>query len=63
MGGDTGWQQHLRLLQALWREEQELPIGLHRGRDGNERPLRLRIAMPQARDEIANYSRTASGRW
>jgi hypothetical protein len=41
------WQRRLRLLQALWREQQQLPIGRH-PRDGNEsRPLGSRIAVPR----------------
>jgi hypothetical protein len=30
VSGDRPWQRRLRLLQARWREEQGLPIGLHR---------------------------------
>jgi len=37
-------------LQALWREEQGLPIGEHRGK-----PLGSRLAMPGAKDQLSNY--------
>lgn len=48
--GDNAFQRSARLLQALWREENDLPIGLHR-----DRPLGSRLAMPQAKDALSNY--------
>lgn len=37
---DAPWQRRLRLMQATWREERDLPIGMHRtGKEGQERPL------------------------
>jgi hypothetical protein len=54
--GDAPWQRRLRLAQALWREEQKLPIGRQPGRDGAEgRELGSRIAMPNAKDDLSNY--------
>ena len=50
VASDNAFQRRARLLQALWREEQGLPIGEHRGR-----PLGSRIAMPAARDDLLNY--------
>jgi len=47
---DNPFQRRARLLQALWREEQNLSIGEHRGR-----PLGSRIAMPRAKDDLSNY--------
>jgi hypothetical protein len=47
---DNPFQRRARLLQALWREEQRLPIGLHRGRE-----LGSRLAMPSAKDDLTNY--------
>jgi hypothetical protein len=47
---DNPFQRRARLLQALWREEQGLSIGEHRGR-----PLGSRLTMPAARDTLSNY--------
>ncbi|WP_224401895.1 hypothetical protein [Pseudonocardia sp. ICBG1034] len=58
--GDNPWQQRARLHQALWREEQSLPIGRH---DGEELGSRLHTSVadppelhnflsPQARDQV-----------
>lgn len=47
---DNPFQRRARLLQALWREEQGLPIGDHRGR-----PLGSRLAMPVAKNGLTNY--------
>jgi hypothetical protein len=47
---DSPFQRQLRSRQSQWREEQGLPIGEHNGR-----PLGSRLAMPFARDELANY--------
>lgn len=53
---DAPWQRLLRLRQALWRERENLPIGMHGGRDGAEaRELGSRIAMPHAERELSNY--------
>lgn len=47
---DNPFQREARLLQALWRERNDLPIGDHRGR-----PLGSRLAMPFAEQSLANY--------
>jgi hypothetical protein len=47
---DNEWQQQARLLQALWRERYDLPVGLHRGRR-----LGSRLAMPYAKDTLATF--------
>jgi PD-(D/E)XK nuclease superfamily protein len=47
---DNAFQRRARLQQALWREEQRLPVGEHRGR-----PLGSRLAMPSAKDTLSNY--------
>jgi hypothetical protein len=47
---DNPFQRRARLLQALWRCEQGLPIGEHRGR-----PLGSRLAIPAAKDTLSNY--------
>lgn len=47
---DNPFQRRARLLQALWREEQGLPIGEHRGR-----LLGSRLTMPSAKDDLTNY--------
>ena len=43
-------QRRMRLLQALWREEQGYPIGEHNGR-----LLGSRLPMPYAEDTLNNY--------
>lgn len=50
VAGDNEWQREARLLQALWRERHELPVGLHGGR-----PLGSRLAMPFAKDALATF--------
>lgn len=50
VGGDNAFQRRARLLQALWREEQRFPVGLHRGA-----ALGSRLAMPGAREHLWNY--------
>jgi hypothetical protein len=47
---DSDFQAELRLRQALWRETAGLPCGDNRGR-----PLGSRLAMPYARETLANY--------
>jgi hypothetical protein len=47
---DNAFQRRARLLQALWREERGLPVGLHRGA-----PLGSRIESAFARDTLANF--------
>jgi hypothetical protein len=56
VAGDRPWQRRLRLLQALWREDQRLPMGTRSGREevGSE-PLGSRIAMPTAERDLPNY--------
>ncbi|MDE2641065.1 MAG: hypothetical protein OXI03_10870 [Chloroflexota bacterium] len=51
--GDNDFQRRARLLQALWREEQGLPIGLRSSK--RPEPLGSRLAMPFARETLANY--------
>jgi len=50
VSSDNAFQRRARVLQALWREEQGLRIGKHRGR-----PLGSRIAMPEAKDDRSNF--------
>ena len=47
---DNRFQRASRLGQALWREKNGHPIGLHRGS-----PLGSRLAMPFAKTTLANY--------
>jgi hypothetical protein len=47
---DNAFQRRARLLQALWRHEQGLAIGEHRGR-----PLGSRLTMPHAKETLSNY--------
>lgn len=54
VAGEPGWQRRLRLLQALWREEQGLPPGMHKG-TGGSRSLGSRLAMPEAEQTLGNY--------
>jgi hypothetical protein len=54
VSADRPWQRRLRLRQALWREAQRLPIGVHRAGTGS-RPLGSRLAMPSAQEEMSNY--------
>ena len=53
VNGDNEFQRRARLLQALWREAQGLPIGLR----SSKKPERLgsRLAMPLAQQTLANY--------
>lgn len=44
------FQRKARILQALWREQNGYPIGTFRGR-----PLGSTLAMPWARDTLANF--------
>jgi hypothetical protein len=50
VGTDEPYQRIFRVRQARWRELAGLPIGDHRGV-----PLGSRLAMPHARDTLANY--------
>jgi hypothetical protein len=47
---DSPFQRTVRLRQALWREKQGHPIGLHRGL-----PLGTRLQMPDAKTHLWNY--------
>lgn len=47
---DNSFQRRARLLQALWREAEGLPSGMHRGA-----PLGSRIMMPRAEQSLENY--------
>ena len=42
---DNRFRAAARLLQALWREDRNLPIGVHPGREGKTRRLGSSIAM------------------
>jgi hypothetical protein len=50
VSSDTVFRRRARLLQALWREDQGIPIGIHKCQ-----PLGSRIAMPFAEEALANY--------
>ena len=50
VGSDNAFQRRARRLQALWREERQLAVGMHRGK-----PLGSRIAATLARDTLANF--------
>lgn len=50
VASDNEFQRRARLLQSIWRDEQGLPKGEHRGT-----PLGSRLAMPQAKDRLDNY--------
>jgi hypothetical protein len=41
---DTRFRSAARLLQALWREDRDLPIGSYVGEDGKRRNLGSRIS-------------------
>ena len=47
---DNRFQRRARVLQAIWRGEQSLPPGEHRGN-----PLGSRLVMPEAREQLTNY--------
>lgn len=55
VGSDRPWQRRLRLLQALWREEQGLPIGVHPRGGADARPLGSRLALPHAERHLSNF--------
>jgi hypothetical protein len=55
VSSDLPWQRHLRLLQALWREQRQLPIGRHPRDSEESRPLVSRIAAPDAERDFGNY--------
>ncbi len=48
------FQRRARVLQSLWRTEQRYACGEHRAQ-GKVRPLGSRLAMPWAKDELANF--------
>ncbi len=50
VGTDNAFQQRARLLQALWREAQGLPVGLHRGK-----PLGSTIEFAHGKATLANF--------
>lgn len=54
---DSPYQRQIRLLQALWREQNRFPIGEHRGPK-----LGSRLPMPWARKSLANYLTPTIGR-
>lgn len=56
VSGEPAWRQHLRLGQALWREERGLAIGSYTPPgEGQTRPLGSRLAMPAAQEQMLNY--------
>jgi hypothetical protein len=55
VSGDLAWQRGLRLMQALWREQQQLPIGMHPRHGDKARPLGSRIAAADAEHRLGNY--------
>lgn len=48
------FQRTARILQSIWREEQGYDIGENKGR-GVTRPLGSRLAMPWAKETLANF--------
>ena len=50
VASDNEFQRRARILQSMWREEQGLPKGEHRGK-----PLGSRLAMPAAEQHLQNY--------
>ena len=52
--GDTRFQAAARLLQALWREQHGLPIGIHCPQNGEPRKLGSRIEAATAK-QGANF--------
>ena len=56
---DTRFRSAARLLQALWREDRDLPIGSYVGEDGKRRKLGSRISEAAGR-EAAISSRPRS---
>jgi len=50
VNGENAFQQRARLLQALWREARDLPVGVHKGA-----PLGSTIDLVYARDTLANF--------
>ena len=48
---DDGFQRRARLLQALWREDRGLPIGIR----GSGMPLGSRLPLPFAKDTLSNF--------
>ena len=55
----SDFQRRARILQALWRQEQDIPPGEHhwKTRDGiaRMRPLGSRLPMPWAQESLANF--------
>src|SRR5213595_1495730 len=51
---DSPFQQRARLLQALWREDEGLQIGLRSPKKSQE-TLGSRLAMPEARTTLTNF--------
>lgn len=51
---DTRFRASARMLQSLWRAEQDLPIGIHHGRQGRKRRLGSLIS-PAAADAGRNF--------
>jgi PD-(D/E)XK nuclease superfamily len=51
VASDNAFQQRARLLQALWREGQGLPIGAK----SNGEPLGSRIPLEMAKETLANF--------
>lgn len=47
---DNQFQRQARILQSIWREEQQYPFGKHQ-----DQPLGSRLPMPWAKETLANY--------
>lgn len=55
---DTRFRSAARLLQALWREDRNLPIGSHVGTDGKRRKIGSRIAEAAKQAAISSPPRS-----
>ena len=53
---DSAFQSALRLMQALWRESRDLPLG-----QANGKPMVSALAMPVAQEKLLNFLTPAIG--
>ena len=53
---DSAFQSALRLMQALWRESRDLPLG-----QANGKPMGSALAMPVAQEKLLNFLTPAIG--